>query len=591
MTTDQILCLLLLAVSIALFAWGRIRYDVVAVCMLVVAVLADLVTARQAFSGFSHPAVVTVAAVLIISSALRESGLTDMLGAKLTPLVHHPVAHVGLLTLLVALASAFINNVAALSLLLPVALGTAARQNRSPAMLLMPMSFGSLLGGLCTLIGTPPNIIISGYREKLTGTGFGLFEFSPVGLGVAVVGVAFVVLVGWRLIPDRGRADPGRSLFRVEDYVSEAHVPPASRLVGRTIAEAQALAGPEVDVVGLARGDTRAMATAEQRVIRAQDVVVITGDAVQVRRFVERFGLALVGPDESGYYDPRAGNLALVEGVVMPGSVLTKRTVATVREHAGNAVAVVALARHDRPGGLRLRAARFKVGDVLLMQGPADSIDDIVRNLGLLPLAERLEFQSRHGQPLRLLAVFGAGVLAAALGLVPLTIALVSVIVAYLAMGALRVRKLYRGVEWPIVVLLGAFFPIGTALTTTGTTDLIAAGIDQVAGGAPLFVLLGSVLVLTMLLTDVLNNATTALVMAPIAAGVAGRLGLDVDPFLMAVAVGASSAFLTPIGHQSNTLVMGPGGYRFSDYWRMGLPLQVLIVLVSVPLILWVWPP
>ncbi len=591
MTLDQSLCLAVLVVSIALFAWGRVRYDVVAVSMLVAAVLLGLVTPQDAFSGFSHPAVITVAAVLIVSAALREAGLTSLLGDRLEPLVRHPVAHVGVLTLLAAVASAFMNNVAALSLLLPVALATAAQQERPPAMLLMPLSFGSLLGGMCTLIGTPPNIIISGYRETLTGQGFALFDFAPVGGAVAVAGVAFIVLAGWRLIPVRGRGDPSRTLFQIDDYVTEARVLPGSALAGVSIEQAQGIGADDVDIVGLARGDTRAMATAPQRRIAEGDVVVLTGDAPSVQAFADRCGLSLLSPGSEAFYDLRAGDLALLEGVVMPDSVLARRSIAAVRQHAGNAVALVAMARRDRPAGFRLRTARFQVGDVLLLQGPADAMEPIARNLGLLPLSERLRFAPRGRRPFVMLSIFGAGILAAAQGWLPLTVALLIVVLGCMAVGGLRARNLYREVEWPVIVLLGAFFPVGEALTATGTTGLIASAIDGVAHGAPLFVLLGVLIALTMMLTDLLNNATTALIMAPVAVGIAERMDLAVDPFLMAVAIGASSAFLTPIGHQSNTLVMGPGGYRFSDYWRMGLPLQALIVVVSVPVILAVWPP
>jgi len=588
MTTDQIVAFIVLGVALVFFAWGRFRYDLVAIGALIAVVLAGLVPASDAFDGFGHPAVITVAAVLVISHALRQSGAVERLAALLLPLTGHPLLHIAALTGVVTVASAFMNNVGALALLLPVALATATEQGRSPALLLMPLAFGSILGGMTTMIGTPPNVIIATYRADTLGAEFGFFDFSPVGVAVALAGVAFVVLIGWRLIPaERRRQNPPQQLFAIDDYLIELKVGETSPLVGEVLGEVEALQRDDVDMVGVVRrGSDRPLAS-PRRTLKEGDVLVLRADPETLEPLAAELGLS---PNSAPSENLTRGDLTLAEGVVTAGSSLEGRDPGYLRRRTSGAVALVALARQGRPISRRLRSQRFRAGDVLLLQGDQDGLGEEMSALDLLPLAGR---SLQLGQPRRVgiaLGIFALAILAGATGTVPIALAFLAAIVAYVVLDILPVREIYRDIDWPVIVLLGAMIPVGRALETTGATTLVAESIVDLSAGLSPLLVLAAVLVITMFLSDIINNAATALVMAPIAVGIANSLGVNVDAFLMAVAVGASCAFLTPIGHQSNTLVMGPGGYRFGDYWRMGLPLEAVIVAVSVPMIAIVWP-
>ncbi len=580
--------LALLLVVLVLFVWGRWRYDVVALMAMLAVVLAGWVPAQEALAGFGHDAVITVAAVLTISRALSNAGTVDLLTARIMPLTRSRTLHIASLSLAVALASAFMNNVGALALMLPVALASAAKRERPPGLLLMPLAFGSILGGLATLIGTPPNIIIATYRADRTGDAFAMFDFLPVGGLVALIGVLFVSLIGWRFLP-RGIGSAKNSHVEIDGYICEVRVMPDSPLVGEQIGEAGTQLGEDVMVVGLVRGRDEYQHPHAWRRLEEGDLLIIRTDPESLRPLIEKHSLELVASKLSGLENIKPEALRLVEVTVPPRSVLAGRDSAYLRRRTGHTVSLVAMARAGASMRSRLRDQQFRAGDVLMLQGEPDTLDDSIADLGLLPLAERDIRLNRPMRALTGLAVFiGALVLGATW--VPISIALLMAVVAYVVIGLLPAREMYRDIDWPVLVLLGGMMAVGQALQETGTTDMIANAIVQVAGDLSPLWILTLVMVATMAVSNVVNNAATALIMAPIAFVVARQLEVSADAFLMAVAVGASSAFLTPIGHQSNTLVMGPGGYRFNDYWRLGLPLSVLIVLVSVPAIAWFWP-
>ncbi|MDH3690136.1 MAG: SLC13 family permease, partial [Gammaproteobacteria bacterium] len=550
-----------------------------------------LVDPSEAFVGFGHPAVITVAAVLVISHALKNSGVVDLIAQKLIPLTEHQLLHIAALTAVVTVASAFMNNVGALALMLPVALATAGEHNRSPAILLMPLAFGSILGGMTTMIGTPPNIIIASYRAEVADAPFLMFDFSGVGLVVAVLGVVFITLFGWHLIPKERRSkNAPQQLFAIDDYLTEVRIPEDSVLIGKSPGSIEVLDSEGIDIIGLARGHGRAMATPADHVLSKGDVLILRADPKGVKKLIDEEGVELVTSATQAFYDLTSDDLTLAEGVITVRSPLEGRDVAYLRRRSGNAVALVALARQGKAVRRRLRRQQFKAGDVMLLQGDAATMEEMFNHLGLLPLAER---ELRIGRPQRVglaLSIFAAAIALGVAGIMPTAVAFVLAIVVYVLLGILPARDIYKEIDWPVIILLGAMIPVGRALEQTGATTLVANSIVELTSGLPVFVVLGLVLVVTMFLSDIINNAATALVMAPISVAIAENLDVSIDPFLMAVAVGASCAFLTPIGHQSNTLVMGPGGYRFTDYWRMGLPLEVLIVLVGIPMILIVWP-
>ncbi len=591
MTQPQALIFAILIGLFVLLVWGRWRYDVVAFGCLMAAVLAGLVPVGQAFSGFGHPATITVAAVLVLSRVLSDSGAIDLLGKLIRPAMGSTSSHVGVLAGLGAAMSTVMNNVGALGILMPMALQSARKVARSPASLLMPLSFGSILGGLVTLIGTPPNIIVAAYRGELTGTPFAMFDYSPAGIAIAIAGLLFVTLVGWRLVPrrDASRAADG-ALFDIETYITEVRVPDGNPNIGKTLREIDEMT-EDIDAVIMDQiRNERVYPAATRKQLQAGDILKIQAAPGEIDKFVSKLNLEI--GDEPGEEAPSKApeDATLMEVVVAPGSRLDGRLVGSLRLFARRGITVLAVSRQGEHYRGRLRSFRIRPGDVLLLHGDPEQLADWVPLLGCLPLAEReLHFGRRKQGPM-VIAIFAAAIAAASLGLVPIQIAFGVAVVALVVFGLLQVRQLYDGIDWPVVVLLASLIPVGGALQTTGATALIADGLLTMTAGLSATLVLVVVMVVTMTLSDILNNAATAVVMAPIAATIAERLGVSADPFLMAVAVAASCAFLTPIGHQNNALILGPGGYHFGDYWRMGLPLEILVILVAVPTILIVWP-
>ncbi len=594
LTASQLGIFALLAGLLTLLVWGRWRYDVVAFLALIVAVASGLVPVDLAFSGFGHPATITVAFVLIVSRALASSGAVDWVAGLVRPAAARTSTHIAALSSLAAALSGFMNNVGTLGLLMPVALQTARKAKRSAALVLMPLSFGSILGGLVTLIGTPPNIIIASFRGEMTGEPFGMFDFTPVGALTALAGLAFVALIGWRLVPAEAaeRAASG-DLFDIENYLAELKVPKDSKALGKTMGQIDEMT-PDIDalLLGIIRGESLLTQRNRWAPVQTGDRLLIEGAPEELDKFANALGLAL-GARAAGAEarNPlKSEDAAVVEAVIGPRSRLDGQSVQSQRLIGRHDFVLLAVSRQGKPYRGRLRNFRFQAGDVLLLHGEAERVPDALAAFGCLPLAERGVSLGRRGTAPALTALFAAAILASSLGILPIAVSLGAAIAAMVVLGLLPLRELYEGIDWPVIVLLGALIPVGGALESTGATEIVANAILRLTAGGSPAVILVLIMVVTMTLSDLLNNAATAVVMAPIGAGIAARLGVSADPFLMAIAVAASCAFLTPIGHQNNALIMGPGGYRFGDYWRMGLPLEIVILAVSIPAILWVWP-
>ncbi|MDF1792958.1 MAG: SLC13 family permease [Thalassobaculaceae bacterium] len=593
MTTDQICTLSLLAVVVVLFIWGRWRVDAVAMLALMAAVFLGLVTPQDAFAGFGHPAVITVAAVLALSSALARSGVVDLIAAWIERFAATRLTQLVALSTLGGAMSGFMNNVGALALLMPVALSMAKRTGYSASLVLMPLSFATILGGLVTLIGTPPNVLIADYHRRITGHGFELFDFAWTGVPMAVLGILFLTLVGWRLIPSSGqnRAE-GDAPFDIDGYLTELIVPEAAKIVGKTIDEIaeEMETPPQFD--GIVRGRNRVIRRLHVAKLEVGDVLLVHGDTEAIEELVAK-GFKMVAakdlPGEDGESPIDTDALAIVEAVVTPRSWLEGRTPALVTLRARYGINLLAIARSGAPVRSRLRDVQFRAGDVLLLQGARDQITETVRTLGCLPLAERkLSLEPRRA--LVPVLLFAAAIVATVTNILPAAVALTAAVVALVFVKGLSMREVYDAIDWQVIVLLAAMIPVGGALETTGAANVIAGAIAAAAWSADPHIILAIVLILTMTLSDIMNNAATAVVMAPVSVGLAAAIGVNPDPMLMAVAVGASCAFLTPIGHQNNLLVMGPGGYKFGDYWRMGLPLEIMLVALGVVIIPWVWP-
>jgi di/tricarboxylate transporter len=609
MTLDQALILGILVAMVAMFLMGRWRHDMVALGALLACVLTGLVPPSGAFAGFGHPAVITVACVLVLSHALQVSGAVDVVVKRVLPSDAGPMVTIAALTAIGALLSGFMNNVGALALLMPVALQVAARQSLPPGQVLMPLAFGSILGGMTTMVGTPPNLIVSGFRASAGMSSFTMFDYTPVGIAVAGAGIVFIALFGRYLVPVRERT--GAEEFETGAYITEVRIPKDSKADGKTLSEVEAiLEDSGAQILGMIRNDVRVNAPRGNRVVRAHDILAIEAEADTLAAALSSLGLKLEedkpSGDEKKLEAPKttdeeknkekeeksgaAEEIVLVEVTLLPQSNLVGRSASNIQLRTRYGINLLAVSRRGRRSMARLRAMNLKAGDVLLLQGAEDAIAEFANETGSVPLAGRsLRIPDRRKIILSsLIMLFAVG--GAAFGLLPAAISFAMGLLATMALRTLPLRSIYEAIDWPVIVLLGALIPVAGAMEATGAADLVARFLlEQVARGH-VVVGLAVVLIVTMTLSDLMNNAATAAVMCPIAIGTASQLGVSPDPFLMAVAVGASCAFLTPIGHQNNTLILGPGGFRFGDYWRLGLPLEVLVVAVSLPMLLWVWP-
>ena len=589
MTQDQLLAFAIIAGMMVLFVWGRIRYDLVAGLALLAAILVGVVPFDQAFSGFSNDILVIVAAALLVSAAVTRSRLIEGALQALGPRISSVRAQLILLVTTVTVLSAFVKNIGALAMMLPVAFQMAKRSNVSPSVFLMPMSFGSLLGGLMTLIGTSPNIIVSELRQELAGQPFAMFDFTPVGLGLSLIGIVFLAFA-YKLLP-RDRKGEGSLAegIDIQDYVTEGRIGPKSSFAGETLRALRKKLSKDVSINAVVRDGEKKPAT-QDTVLREDDRVILEGEPAALGDAVKAAGLELEGDDRETRTEKATTEIAALEAVIGPGSLLIGKTAGKLALHERFNVNMIAVSRSGDRLTERLRDIRLYAGDVIVLQGPMDGMGDVLRELGCLPLAEREIPLGTVRRGLVPIAVLAVAMVLAGTGKLPVGIAFFGAGLAIILLGSLSVREAYASVEWPLLVMIGALIPVSEAIRTTGGADVIASVLANAAHLLPPWGAVALIMAAAMALTPFLNNAATVLVMAPIAVSFAQRLGFAPDAFLMAVAVGAGCDFLTPIGHQCNMLVFGPGGYRFGDYARLGTPLSVLVLLLGTPLILLVWP-
>jgi di/tricarboxylate transporter len=591
MTQDQAFAFAILIGLMVAFIWGRFRYDLIAALALLAAVFTGIVPHKAAFSGFGDDIVIIVASALVVSAAIERSGVIEALLHRVAPKVTSLQGQVVILVGAVTVLSTFIKNIGALSMMIPVAFQMARRSKAPPSSFLMPMAFGSLLGGLITLVGTSPNIVVSQMREELTGRPFNMFDFTPVGIGIAAAGVAFLAF-GYRLLPrDREATPTMEKALNIKDYMTEARVTATSLVNGKSIGHLSALLDEEVLVTGLVRNQVERMISLPDLILCQGDIVLLEGDPQALERGIRRARLELEGHNRSTEAKGVDEEIAGIEVVIGPKSVLIGQTAKRLALHERFNINLLAVSRSSKRFTERLRDIALRPGDVLVLKGDLVLLPTKLMELGLLPLAGR---EIRLGNPRRGLVpvVVLAGAMAlTAFGLLPVATAFFTAAVLTVLLGSLSLREAYEAIDWPILIMLGALIPVSESIRTTGGADLIAGGLAQLASALPLYGALAMIMVVAMAATPFLNNAATVLVVAPIAVTLAQRLGYSPDAFLMAVAVGAACDFLTPVGHQCNTLVLGPGGYRFGDYWKLGLPLSSIVVLLGVPLILLFWPP
>ncbi|MGE6607217.1 SLC13 family permease [Halomonas sp. NPDC076908] len=635
--TPSTLVFIVLGLTLAAFIWGRFRYDLVALAALLGSVMLGLVPAESAFMGFGHPAVITVAAVLVLSRGFERSGVVDIIANQVLKVGENLFLQLLVLVGTVVMLSGVMNNVGALALLLPVAMRLAREHNTSPSLLLMPLAFGSLLGGLTTLIGTPPNIIISSYRGEVTGDTFSMFSFSPVGIVVALVGLAFIVLIGWRLTPKRSGQASTNDMFDTANYLVELKVGEESKANGLTLQQLRDELDETIPVLAVVRDDNRRAGYNFHGTLQEGDILLLEAGPDELQLLEDKVGLSAIAEleDDAETIETEQSDVAsdpenniernaegdaendvgsdkkedakdedapkerkpvdteglqLIEAVVRNDSMMINRSVRQLRLNHQFGLHLVAVARDGGRLKQRLRDIRFKNGDILLLQGSENEISESLASLGCLPLAKR---DLHLGQPRKLvlsIAIFALAIIAMLFDLLPAAVAMSTAALISLLIGVLPLREGYQAIDGPVIVLLAAMIPVGEALETSGGADLVANSLLYFGSDWPVVITMVGLFLLCMLLSNVVNNAAAALLMAPIAVSLANGFNVSIDPFLMVVAISASCAFLTPIGHQSNTLVLGPGGYRFGDYWKLGLPLSLVVLAVAIPMILLVWP-
>ncbi|MDA8719986.1 SLC13 family permease [bacterium] len=586
--SDQSILTIALVVLMGLLVWGKWRYDAVTLLCLAALVLMGVVPANDAFSGFGHPAVVTVALVLLISKGLQEAGMVSLAGNLFSRLTLSENQFLIMIMVIAALLSSFMNNIGAMALLLPITLSVCQKMEWNPSKFLMPLAFASILGGMNTVIGTPPNIIIAQYRQEYTGVSFNFFDYSLVGLAVSILGILFISVIGYRLVKVRENTTEISRLIDLKNYLFEVTVREDSKAIGLRLSEIKKISGPETEILGLVNETGAVSSVSMATKIQPGQIFVIKTSPDDISSIQEALGFEIA----ENLNTIQESDLDEIEVMVSAGSRLIGRKHEFLKRLASEDLALLGLWRRGAKFRTRLAREAFKVGDVLLLgvrTKDDEGVKEKIKHLGLMPLMEReLQTIPSRSRLLKSLVFFGLAIGLTAFNVMDIVVAFLLCVIAFISIKVLN-GNLYRNIEWPVVVMLAAMIPVGQALETSGISLNIANFISTTTQGMDMPWLILMILVITMFVSDIVNNAATAVIMAPIAANLAIQAGHPVDPFLMAVAVGASCAFLSPIGHQCNTLVMAPGNYKFGDYWRLGLPLECVIVAISIPMILFVW--
>jgi di/tricarboxylate transporter len=484
---------------------------------------------------------------------------------------------------LIAFLSAFMNNIGALGLMLPVSIKSAITQKRSPSLILMPIAMASALGGMITLIGTPPNLIVADFRAQAVGASFNIFDFGYVGLLTALFGVLFIGLVGWRLLPERRRQEkPYQTVYTVE-----IRIVPKSKWIGKPFKQFKKNFKNKVDIVGLIRRK-RKHALSSELVIKSGDCFLINTDLTALQDFAHLTDFIIENQYGRGRKNLLDKNV-LVEAIVPAKSNMTKSPIDKLNIRTPHHVTVLGIASSKSIPTKRIRKQILQPGDMVLLECKERKAIPKLLAIGFSPVSELSMPASSTLKTFFPLVIFGISILLIALKVLPAEISFAAAVLLMGLCNLTSLSNLHKNIDWSIIILLAAMIPIGNALSTTGGAKLISSLIFSASQHLPIIIIIALVLTITMILSDFINNAATAIVMSPIAISLAKLIGVNVDPLLMAVAVGASCAFLTPIGHQNNLLVMGPGKYKFFDYMRMGLPLEIIILLVATPLIYWFW--
>lgn len=583
---NQLIVYFTLIFLLGMFLWNKIRYDFIALIGLFIISITGVIPINSAFLGFSNPAVVTVVAVMIISKGMQYSGLIDMIVRKLNWFGTKPISLVFPLSIFTTIASAFMNNV---SVIMPISIKLAKKRKQSPSLILMPLAFATLLGGMLTLVGSSPNIIVSAIRKESFGQAFQLFDFIKVSSFLVVLGIIYISLIGWRLLPKIKSPVKLEETTRIEDYCTELLVHKESKIIGKSLKQISESDLYQVDVIGIIRQNKYLHHISINESVAMYDILMIEADAEDLKAFIEENNLMLMTEDLPIIDELKDKKLSMVEIVVMKDSPIVGKNAFELHLREKYDIALLAKTSKNESGIKRIYSQKFRAGDVLLIQGNTTRLPEQIMNLGCMALTEQNNMLANDKNMIIYASLFGLGIFLVSVGLLPVHIAFPLVALLMVLFDIIPYREVYKAVDWSVIVMIGSLIPLGRAMTTSGAADHISNLLTSITSFSAPWFIVGILLVLTMLITNLLHNATAAIILAPVALELAKNQAVSPDLYLMTVAIGACSAFLTPIGHQANTLVMGPGGYHFKDYWKVGLALMLINLFVGVPLLLHFW--
>jgi len=583
----QLAIVTILAAALVLFMRNRIRYDVIAVLIMLAVIATGVMSYTEVFSNLGHPAIIIVASMFIMSEAFVRSGIVDLIVSRLTFLYKKPILSLSFLIFLVAIISAFVNNAGALAMCLPIAIYLARKSNTPIAFFLLPLAFASHLGGFLTLIGTPRNILISDFRESAIGIPFQMFDFAYVGGGIALVGSLFLFAVGWRLIPVRDNSDSDKPIVRL--YTSELIVSNKSSVINKNPRDVSKLSNQALSLTALYR-EGEMQSVDDSTIVMPGDTLIVRGTADSLMQYSHALGLTLGGLRAQEGFISSDDDFTTIEAVVPPYAKIIGNNWDNIPLKRRFGANFLGLFRRDNQVNKPLSAIKIWPNDILILHGRTATINETVRDLQLLPIADGEVTLGRHSSVLLTILLLFIAIGIATLNILPLAVIFMTTAILIILLNLVTLRQAYESVDQTILILLAGMITLGEAMQKSGAAESIAKifyNLDSWLGPVSMLIL---IMVVSMLLSDFMNTTASAVVMGPIAIVVANSMNVSIDPFLIAVAIGASCAFLTPIGHESNAIVMKHGGYTFKDYFRVGLPLEILILVTSIPLILTFWP-
>ncbi len=583
---EQIIISVIIITTLIFFIWGRWRYDVVALLALFTVTFLGLLSIEEMFLGFVHPVVVLIIAMLLMSNALINSGAIDFIGRHLKFANYHYILQLFILLLFTVFLSAFVNSMGALAFVIPIGLRMARQTGVSFSIFLMPLAFASHFGGSMTLVGSASNIIVSGIRAQEIAP-FGFFDFMPVAFPIAIISILFIVIVGWRLVPKREGVFSENSFLK--NYVTELKILENSPAIGKTLKEFQDFSKEHFAIFAVVRGKKYIFEPSSSFVLKKEDVIVVEAEmsCLEVLISIAKLEIVYKKPFEDD--KKHTDELEISEVVISGSSFLIGETAKDFDLHNNYQINFLALHRAGKRIKKRLKAIRLKEGDVLIIQGKKEKIDRFARAFGLLSLRKKdFHFEGKKESALLASFIFGLSILFSVIGVFPVHFVFIFGAMIMGMAGLVSFKKTYSSIDFSVIVLIAVMLQLGDIFYKTGAASSFAEILLLFEGISP-EVALGIILLLSIWLSDILSNVTVAVLLAPVSFSIAQQLGVSVDPFLIAVAIGSGSSYLTPLGHQSNIFVMGMGGYKFGDYWKLGLPLELITFFGGMFLILRFW--